>query len=143
MFYGEYDHSVDSKGRFSVPSKCRDNLGTTFMITKGFDGCLFVFAMEKWEDFVKDLSNLPMSRSDARALARTFAAGASECELDKQGRTLIPVKLREYADLESEVKIVGVFDRLELWDPKKYEEVMGDKDISDKEMEIKLSEFGI
>lgn len=98
MFMGTYDHSIDAKGRVIVPAKFREELGDSFVVTLGLDGCLFVYPQEDWEDFVKQLRELPGSK-EARKLQRYFMAGAASCELDKQGRTLIPANLREKPDL--------------------------------------------
>ena len=106
MFMGTYDHSIDAKGRVIVPAKFREELGDSFVVTLGLDGCLFVYPQEDWEDFVKQLRELPGSK-EARKLQRYFMAGAASCELDKQGRTLIPANLREKAGLEKDIVFVG------------------------------------
>src|SRR5690554_4880291 len=99
MFIGEYQHNIDSKGRIIIPSKFRDNLGEHFVITKGLDGCLFVYSLEEWKNFEDKLSTLPMTNKDARAFVRFFFAGATECGFDKQGRIVIPGNLRQYAGI--------------------------------------------
>ena len=104
---GTYDHSIDAKGRVIVPAKFREELGDSFVVTLGLDGCLFVYPQEDWEDFVKQLRELPGSK-EARKLQRYFMAGAASCELDKQGRVLIDQKLREHAGLDKEVVLAGV-----------------------------------
>ena len=100
MFMGEYSHTIDTKGRLIVPSKFRESLGDSFVVTKGLDGCLFVYDMTEWKSFEEKLKELPMSHRDTRKFARFFLAGASQVEVDKQGRILIPNVLREFAGLE-------------------------------------------
>ena len=102
MFMGEYSHTIDTKGRLIVPSKFRESLGDSFVVTKGLDGCLFVYDMTEWKSFEEKLKELPMSHRDTRKFARFFLAGASQVEVDKQGRILIPNVLREFAGLEKD-----------------------------------------
>ncbi len=122
MFIGEYHHTLDAKGRMFVPSKFREELGETFIVTLGLDNCLFAFSAEEFERLKLKLDALPISNKDARQFARFFFAGACECETDKQGRIMIPAKLRSYAQLEKDVTVVGVSTRLELWNSQKWEE---------------------
>lgn len=100
MFRGEHKHTIDAKGRLIIPSDYRELLGEKFVLTKGFEGCLSIYPMTEWEAFEKKLSALPLTNKNARTLTRFFVAGATECELDKQGRILIPSTLREFAGLE-------------------------------------------
>lgn len=120
-FFGEYEHNIDDKGRLTIPSKFRDSLGQSFMLTKGIDCCLFVFPMESWNAFEAKLKALPISDKDARDFTRFFFAGASECSLDRQGRISIPANLRRYAKLNKETRIIGVSDRLEIWSSDNWE----------------------
>lgn len=122
MFMSEYNHSIDTKGRVIVPVKFRESLGAEFIVTKGLDGCLFVFPNEEWHIFEEKLKSLPMSNKDARKFVRFFLAGAAMVELDKQGRILIPPVLRECAGLEKDVVVVGVGNRVEIWDKGRWEE---------------------
>ena len=115
MFVGEYSHNIDAKGRIIIPAKFREQLGEQFMITKGLDGCLFVYPMDVWEELAENLSRLPSNQESARRLQRTFLSGASEAEPDKQGKVLITVPHREHAALTKEVKIIGVSKRVEIW----------------------------
>jgi len=121
MFIGEYNHSVDVKNRLSIPAKFREKLGETFYITKGLDHCLFIFSTEEWLVFEDKLRALPLSNKKARAFARSFFAGASECTLDKQGRILIPATLIAYAEIDKEVYINGAGARIEIWDSAKWQ----------------------
>ena len=122
MFMGEYNHTVDTKGRLIVPSKFREQLGDEFVVTKGLDGCLFVYSKSEWENIEEKFRNVPLTTKDARKFARFFFAGAASCEVDKQGRILLPVVLREYAGIEMDVVSVGVFNRVEIWDKDKWQE---------------------
>ena len=115
MFMGEYNHTIDAKGRLIVPSKFREQLGDEFVVTKGLDGCLFVYDNSEWKNFEEKLQSLPLTNTNARKFSRFFLAGASACEVDKQGRILIPAVLREFACLEKEVVLVGVGSRIEIW----------------------------
>lgn len=116
MFMGEYNHSLDAKGRLIVPSKFREELGETFVVTQGLDNCLFVFSMKEWGNFVKGLQETPQTTKDGRKFLRFLLSGAKECEVDKQGRVSIPEKLRNFAKLQKDVVTVGVLNRVEIWD---------------------------
>lgn len=122
MFMSEYNHSIDAKGRVIVPARFREELGESFVVTKGLDGCLFVFPNGEWQNFEEKLKSLPMANKDARKFVRFFLAGATQAEVDKQGRILIPSVLRESAALEKDVVLVGVGNRVEIWDKKRWEE---------------------
>ncbi len=113
---GEYNHTVDTKGRLIVPSKFRELLGDEFIVTKGLDKCLFVYSSEEWSTIEANFRNVSQFSSEARKFARFFFAGASLCGVDKQGRILLPAVLRAYAGLEKEVVLAGVVNRIEIWD---------------------------
>jgi MraZ protein len=115
LFIGEFPHSVDPKGRVIMPVKFREELGLRFVLTKGLDHCLFGFTIAEWARLSQKLQELPLASKDARAFTRFFFAGATECELDGQGRTLIPAHLREYAKLEKDIAIIGVSGHIEIW----------------------------
>lgn len=115
MFMGEYNHSVDTKGRLIIPAKFREALGEEFVVTKGLDGCLFIYSQEEWKNIEETFRNTPLTTKDARKFSRFFFAGAASCELDKQGRILIPSNLREFAGLEKDVVLAGVFNKIEIW----------------------------
>ena len=121
MFMGEYHHSLDEKGRIIIPSKFRDELGESFVLTRGLENCLFVYAMNEWNKIVDNLKKLPFTKKDARNFTRFFLSGATVVELDKQGRINISSPLVNYANLEKECIIVGVNDRLEIWSKDKWE----------------------
>jgi MraZ protein len=120
MFYGEYEHSLDEKGRLIIPSRVRDVMKqegvTSFIITRGLDECLFLFSAQQWGAHEERLASLPLEKSNARRFTRMFFSGAAECSLDKQGRIFIPANLREHAHIEKDVVIIGVQSRLEVWD---------------------------
>jgi len=115
MFMGEHQHNIDPKGRLFIPARFREGLGDCFVVTKGLDGCLFAYPRPEWEALEQKLKSLPFTRGDARAFVRFFFSGAAECEVDKQGRILIPGNLREYAQLEKDVVVIGVSSRVEIW----------------------------
>ena len=116
MFMSEYNHTIDIKGRLIVPAKFRKELGDTFIVTKGFDECLLAYPKSEWTLFEEKLLQLPQNNKNARALVRHFMAGAVECEIDKQGRILIPQVLRNFAKLNKDVLLVGVGTKIEIWD---------------------------
>ncbi len=116
MLLGEYEHTIDVKGRLAMPVKLRESLGNKFIITKGLDGCLFIYDLEQWHLLETKLASLPMSRKTARDFTRFLFSGACEAECDKQGRILIPANLRRHAELEKNTVIVGVGNRAEIWD---------------------------
>lgn len=122
MFMGEYSHTIDAKGRLIVPSKFRNELGEMPVLTKGLDGCLSMYPYEEWVEFEKKLRALPLTSKNARTFVRFFVSGASQCELDKQGRILISAKLREFAHLEKDVVISGNLNNFEIWNPARWEE---------------------
>ena len=115
MFMGEYQHSIDEKGRMIIPAKFRESLGESFVITRGLDQCLFVYPREEWTVLEQKLKALPLMKADARAFTRFFFSGATEVELDKQGRVNIPNTLCEHAHLEKDCIILGVSNRVEIW----------------------------
>ena len=120
MFMGEYIHTIDTMGRIIMPSKFREDLGDDFVMTLGLDGCLFVYPNEEWMNFVNQLKTLPGTK-EARQLQRYFMAGAANCEVDKQGRVLIPSKLRESAALEKDIVLVGVLSKIEVWSKERWD----------------------
>ena len=131
MFIGEYSHTIDSKGRLIVPSKFREQLGDEFVMTKGLDGCLFVYENSEWKSFEEKLHALPLTNANARKFTRFFLAGACACEVDKQGRILIPAVLREFANLEKDVVLVGVGSRIEIWSRERWEDAASFEDMDE------------
>ena len=121
MFMGEYHHSIDVKGRIIIPSKVRDDLGENFIVTRGLDGCLFIYPKEQWGNIINKYKQLPDTK-DKRQFMRIFLSGATVCEYDKQGRINIPNPLIQYAGLEKDCIIIGLDERLELWSKTRWEE---------------------
>lgn len=142
MLMGEYEHSLDDKGRVTIPSRLRDDLQTHFVITKGLDGCLFLYPMEEWGKMEERLKSLPMTNANARAFARLFLAGAQDVEVDKQFRVVIPPRLREHAGIEKEVVLVGVSTRVELWARERWEGYQAEAQTSYEEIAEKMVDFG-
>jgi len=144
-FIGEFQHTVDGKGRLIVPAKFREGLGDTFVVTKGLDKCLFAYPMNHWNVLVDKLTALPFTDPNARAFVRFFFSGASECEVDKQGRILLPANLREHAVLDKDVVLVGVSNRVEIWSKDVWEEYSKEmaEDSSYEAMAERLAEFNL
>ncbi len=143
MFMGEYQHNIDKKGRLFIPARFREGLGDRFVVTKGLDGCLFAYPRPEWEALEQKLKSLPFTRSDARAFVRFFFSGAVECEIDKQGRILIPGNLREYSRLEKEVVIIGVSSRVEIWAKAQWEQYSAQAASSYEEIAEKIDGFDL
>lgn len=143
MFMGEYLHTIDNKGRLIVPAKFRESLGDKFIATKGLDNCLFVFPLKEWKIFEDKLKQLPISRPNARSFVRFFFSGATECELDKQGRILLPANLREYASLDKDVILAGVMNRIEIWDNCRWKEYSSSAEENYEDAAESLVDLGI
>lgn len=121
MFMGEYHHNIDEKGRLIIPSKFRYDLGEKFIVTRGLEGCLFVYSNEDWNNIINKLKELPFTNKDARIFMRMFLSGATECEIDRNGRINISTPLINYASIEKECVVIGVNDRLEIWSKEKFD----------------------
>ena len=143
MFMGEYHHNIDTKGRIIVPSKFRDDLGTTFILTRGLDKCLFGYPLNEWSILEEKLKALPLTKKDARSFTRFFFAGAIECEVDKQGRINISAPLLQYAGLEKECVVIGVSNRIEVWSKENWEGFFSDSEESFAEIAENLIDFDI
>ena len=140
---GEYEHSLDAKGRLIMPAKLRQDIGEKFVITKGLDGCLFVFSQNEWSNFESKLKELPLTNKNARDFVRFFLSGATECEIDKQGRFLLVNTLREYAEIIKEVIIIGVGTRLEIWNKDKWKKYNSNENISADTIAENMTMLGI
>lgn len=138
MLIGEYTSTLDVKGRFNFPSKLRDDLGESFIITKGLDECLFVYSKEEWRRLEEKIRELPLSKG--RTLQRFLFASAMEVQADKQGRVLLSQRLREYAHIEKDLVVIGASYRAEIWD-KEHWETEGDK-LSSETLETAMEELG-
>ena len=141
MFMGEYHHNIDEKGRLIVPAKLREQLGREFIATKGLDKCLYLYPMDEWKNVEDQLREKVMTDPDSRRIVRFFLAGAVPCEIDKQGRVVLPLQLRDYAGIDREVVLAGMLTRLEIWDEKAWAEAntVGDMD----EMARVMADMGI
>lgn len=142
MFMGEYNHTIDAKGRLIVPAKFREALGDEFVVTKGLDGCLFVYSNSEWNAFEEKLRTLPLTNKNARQFTRFFLAGAAACEVDKQGRILLPQVLRGFAKLEKDVVLVGVASRIEIWSKEVWEESVNTYDTDMDEVAENMENLG-
>lgn len=131
MFTGEYHHNLDAKGRMIIPVKFREDLSGAFVVTRSLDGCLSMYRPEEWDVLERKLNSLPMTNEKARRLKRFLLGGAVSCELDRQGRILIPQVLRETAALHKDIVLVGVGDHVEIWASEKW---ASDNDFSDMDM---------
>jgi MraZ protein len=143
MFIGEYQHTLDSKNRVIMPSKFREKLGDSFVMTKGLDNCLFIYSSKEWDIVEDKLKSLPMTNKDARAFVRYFFAGACECDLDKQGRILMPNHLKDYAKIDKDLVIIGVSTRIEIWSREEWNKFNSDANISYEDVAEKMSQLGI
>ena len=141
MFTGEYQHTLDAKGRVIIPSRLRDGLGERFFITRGLDHCIFAYPAEEFEVLQKKLKSFPMTKGDSRAFVRLILAGAMEVEIDKQGRVLVPQYLRDYAQVEKEVMILGVGERVEIWSEKAWKDYFTVIDGNYEELAEKMADF--
>ena len=133
LFMGEYDHSIDKKGRIIIPVKYREELGASVIVCRGFDGCLNVYSEERWAVVCEKLSTLPTTRANARKFVRSILTKAQSCEFDAQGRILIPASLVKLADLQKACKVVGVGQHVEIWSKERYEAMEDEQDESFEE----------
>lgn len=128
MLMGEFHHNIDDKGRIIIPAKLREELGEKVVITRGLEGCLFVYSLNEWDKIVSRLNTLPFTKKDARSFMRFFLASATVCDYDKQGRVNIALPLIEYACLDKECIVIGVGDRLEVWSKDKWNDFLSTND---------------
>lgn len=141
MFRGEYSHSIDAKGRMIMPAKLREQLDATCILTKGLDTCLYVYSLREWEKIEEDFQSKPHADAASRRFARQFFGSAVDCDIDKQGRVLIPANLREYAHLSKDVILTGVLTHIEIWDKAAW-----DKESDEEDMESlaeQMADLGI
>ena len=143
MFLGEYQHNIDYKGRLSVPKKFRGQLTKGSVLTKGLDRCLFLYTKEGWGTLSNRVKELPVTASDARAFGRYLFSGATEIEFDQLGRIFIPEYLRNYAGLKKEAVVVGILERIEIWDAKSWEKMRKEVESKGEEIAEKLTGSGI
>jgi len=143
MFIGEYSHTIDDKGRVAIPAKFRDDLAKGAVVTRGLDSSLFLFPLEEWDKLAQKLAGLPLGQSNSRAFARLMLAGAMDVDLDKQGRIVLPEYLRKYAKVGKKVVLAGLFNRLEIWDAKTWEEYKTKTEGDASDIAEKLGELGV
>lgn len=139
---GEYSHALDDKGRIIIPAKLRDALGEGFVITKGLDGCLFIFPMAEWNQVQDRVKGLPMTNANARAFSRFLLAGAQDVVVDKQFRVTLPPRLREHAGIVKDVVFLGMGNRVELWAADRWEQYQKESDLSYETVAEKMVDFG-
>lgn len=140
---GEYQHNLDDKGRLTIPAKFREALGESFVVTRGLDHCLFLYPQAEWARLEEKLKALPLTQRDARAFVRFLLSGATECELDKQGRIPLPASLREHAQLERDAVIIGVGTRVEVWNRENWRAYMQSAEGAFEEIAEKIVDLGI
>ncbi len=143
MFIGEYTYSIDDKKRLAIPTKFRQLLGNKAVITRGLDNCLFLYPTKEWNNLADKLSKLPLSQADARGFARLMLTGAMDSKLDNLGRILVPDYLKEYAQLKKKVVIAGVFNRIEIWDERKWNEYKKKTEMAVGDIAERLKELGV
>ncbi len=143
MFIGEYHYSIDDKNRLGLPVKFRPDLGKGAVVTRGLDSCLFLFSKKEWEKLAEKLAAMPISQSKPRAFARLMLAGAMDVDLDKQGRINLPDYLRQYAEIGKKVVVAGLYNRLEIWDEKKWEQYKKMTEQDSSEIAETLRELGV
>ena len=143
MLIGEYEHTLDVKGRMILPAKLREDMGDKFIITKGLDGCLFGFSKREWTNFEEKLKTLPLTNKNARDFVRFFLSGAVEAEIDKQGRFLIPGNLRDYSSLDKEAIITGVGTRVEIWDKERWKTYNSEENLSADQIAENMANLGM
>ena len=143
MFIGEYHHSIDDKGRLAVPVKFRQAFKDGLVVTRGLDSCLFVYTKAEWKKLAGKLAELPFSQANSRAFARLMLAGAMDCDVDKQGRVILPEYLRTYAKMGKDVVVAGLYSRLEVWDKAAWEEYKAKTETNAGEIAEKMGEIGV
>ncbi len=143
MFLGEYEHTIDDKGRLTIPAKFRDELEGGVVITRGLDGCLWAFSRSEWEVLAEKISQLPTTNQAARNFARFMFSYASDSIPDRQGRVLVTQNLRDYADIQNETIVIGVMNRVEIWNPEKWSQVVADVEEDPEAVVSQLQDLGI
>ncbi len=143
MFIGEYQHSIDKKRRIAIPAKFRGSFKTKAIITRGLDGCLFVYPTATWEKLAEKLGSLPLGERKMRQFVRLTLSQAIETEVDKQGRILIPNYLNDFADLKSEAVVTGLYDRVEIWNRERWKKQTAEAEKDKEEMAEELGKLGI
>lgn len=143
MFIGEYQHSIDEKGRLALPTKFRSSLAKGSVVTRGLDNCLFLYTNTEWKILAEKLAKLPISQANTRAFARLMLAGAMDCSLDRQGRIVLPDYLRKYAHIKKKVVVAGLYSRLEIWDAAVWETYKSSTEKRGGDIAEALGELGV
>lgn len=143
MFIGEYSHNLDQKGRLAVPKKFREKLETGAIVTRGLDNCLFLYTKEEWHKLAAKLANLPFAQANTRAFARLMLAGAMDVNIDKQGRVMLPEYLRTFAGLTKNAVVAGLYNRLEIWDQRKWDEYKRRTEKESTKIAEQMAELGV
>lgn len=143
MFIGEYQHTIDEKGRLAIPIKFRNDLAKGAVATRGLDNCLFLYSLDEWQKLADKLSKLPISKANSRAFSRLMLAGAMDVELDKQGRVILPDYLRRYSGMKKNVVVAGLYNRLEIWDTATWEKYKQGTEKSSGDIAEKLGELEV
>jgi len=143
MFMGEFQHTLDAKGRLIIPAKFREELGVGAVLTRGLDNCLFLFPHSEWQALEEKLKSLPLTKAGARQFVRFLFSGATDCELDKQGRIMIPQNLREYAEIDKEAVVIGVSSRVEIWSKARWEAYIREAEESYETIAESIVDLGI
>lgn len=143
MLLGEFQHNLDPKGRMAIPAKFRENLQGGAIVTRGLDSCLFIFTPKEWQALAEKLTALPLAQANSRAFVRLMLAGATDVEIDGQGRILIPEYLRKYAGLKKEAVVTGLYNRIEVWDKENWNRYKQKTEGASEEIAEKLGELGI
>jgi len=143
MFIGEYQHTVDQKGRLAIPVKFRSKLSEGVVITRGLDNCLFLYSKDEWQKVGKKFASLPLSQANPRSFMRLFLGGAMDLDIDQQGRIVLPEYLRKYANLGKDAVVVGLYNRLEIWDKKIWETYRSQAEEKSVDIAETLGELGI
>ncbi|PKY88620.1 cell division/cell wall cluster transcriptional repressor MraZ [Falseniella ignava] len=143
MLIGEYQHNIDAKGRLIMPAKFRQDLGYSFIVTRGLDGCLFGYPLENWAKVEEKLEQLPLSKKDARKFTRFFYSAATEVEVDKQGRINLPQTLIDFAKIDKSCRVIGVSDRIEIWSSEVWEAFAADMEDDFESLAEDMIDFGL
>ena len=143
MFIGEYNHSMDEKGRLAIPVKFRVEFKSGAVVTKGLDNCLFLFTKKAWNELADKLSKLPISQANTRAFSRLMLAGAMDVDFDNQGRIMVPEYLRKFAGLTKKAVVAGLYDRLEVWDEDKWRKYKNNSEKNTDEIAEQLGKLGV
>ena len=143
MFLGDFNHTIDDKGRLTIPAKFRDELESGVVITRGLDGCLWAYGRSEWEALAEKIAKLPTTNPAARNFSRFVFSSAFDSIPDRQGRILLPQNLRDYASIQNETIVIGVKNKLEIWNPAKWSEVVTAVEQDTEAIVTQLQDLGI